>query len=196
MNTIFKDRKKIILIIALCIFAASLIYRITHPYRQERVAELTYTGQRLQIPKKDQAQQVKVSSHKEDLVRLDLFFNPPVRSRKVSKNIFSDQKMIPKVSEDTAMTEPIEEIAEDNTPVVTDKRAQVENDLSQFKSFGYMEDNDGERILFLERGKQILVIRKGDRIYGKYIVKEITQKELTLTALNINEDIHIDLSGL
>ena len=196
MNTIFKDRKKIILIIALCIFAASLIYRITHPYRQERVAELTYTGQRLQIPEKDQAQQVKVSSHKEDLVRLDLFLNPPVRSRKVSKNIFSDQKMIPKVSEDTAMTEPIEEIAEDNTPVVTDKRAQVENDLSQFKSFGYMEDNDGERILFLEKGKQILVIRKGDRIYGKYIVKEITQKELTLTALNINEDIHIDLSGL
>ena len=61
---------------------------------------------------------------------------------------------------------------------------------------GRMEDNDGERILFLERGKQILVIRKGDRIYGKYIVKEITQKELTLTALNINEDIHIDLSGL
>jgi hypothetical protein len=72
---------------------------------------------------------------------------------------------------------------------------QVEQELNDFKSFGYLESSKGIT-LFLERGKQILVVRKGDRIDGKYIVKDITSKELTLTAMAINEDIHIDISQL
>jgi hypothetical protein len=195
MNLIIKDRKKIILIIALCVFAVSLIYRITNPYKQERVAKLTYTGQHFQIPGENQTQQGKASSPEEHLVNLDLFLNPPGHSRNVSSNIFSDQKTIPAVNEHIDVEKPDGALPEEITQTAPDKRKQVEDDLSQFKSFGYLE-TDGERTLFLERGKQIMVIRKGDRIDGKYIVKDITQKELTLTALSINEDIHIDLSEL
>ena len=195
MNLMEKDRKKIILIIALCVFTVSLIYRITHPYKQERVAKLTYTGQHFQIPEKNRGQQGEGSSPEEHLVKLDLFLNPPGHSRNVSSNIFSDQKTIPEVTKHIDTEKPEKDLPEKITQTAPDKRKQVENDLSKFKSFGYLESN-GERILFLERGKQIMVIRKGDRIDGKYVVKDITQKELTLTALSINEDIHIDLSEL
>ena len=76
-----------------------------------------------------------------------------------------------------------------------EKRQKVKKDLSLFRSFGYLEESNGERFLFLEKGKRIMVIRKGDRIDGKYIVKDITEKKLTLTAISINEDVHIDLGG-
>jgi hypothetical protein len=195
MKFTLKDRKKIILIIALCIFAVSLIYRITHPYKQKRVAKLTYTGQQIQLPGEDQTPQNKEASMEEHMVKLDLFLNPPNHVKEVSSNIFSDQKTIPEATEHIDVETPEDDLPEQITQTAQDTREQVENDLSKFKSFGYLEIN-GTRTLFLERGKQILVIQKGDRIDGKYIVKDITEKELTLTAQSINEDIHIDLSEL
>ena len=196
MQAILKNRKKLILIVSLLIFAGALVYRITHPFKQERVKELTYTGRETRVPVKKeytQGNQIMKPVPEENLVKLDLLMNPPKHSRKISKNIFTGQKIIDeKPINKTAVKD---EIPQKTVPVTVDKKRQVENDLSKFKSFGYLERN-GERTLFLERGKQILAIRKGDKIDGKYIVKDITEKELTITALSINEDVHIDLSQL
>jgi len=41
-----------------------------------------------------------------------------------------------------------------------------------------------------------MLVRKGDRIEGKYLVKEITKNELTMTVIPGNEIVHIDISGL
>jgi hypothetical protein len=61
--------------------------------------------------------------------------------------------------------------------------------------FGYYEGL-GHMKLFVERGREILVISEGDKIDGKYLVKKIGNTQLTLRAENIGEDVHIDLSGM
>ena len=80
-------------------------------------------------------------------------------------------------------------------PMEAKKKLNTEQELSQFKAFGYLENIDGIT-LFIEKGKQILVVREGDRIDGRYLVKNITKKELTMTAMDINKDIHIALGQL
>ncbi|MBW2018089.1 MAG: hypothetical protein JRJ01_14835 [Deltaproteobacteria bacterium] len=69
----------------------------------------------------------------------------------------------------------------------------MEEDLSTFRTFGYL-DRDNERILFLEHGNDILVIKEGDWIEGKYLVKEISKDRLTLWAKNIKENVFVDLT--
>ena len=192
------NRKKIILIISLIIFAGALTYRITHPFKQKRVAELTFTGKDIRVPvKKEDVRRSKTTetSFEESLVKLEFFINPPQHSRKIFKNIFTGQMAATETEKLDNKKIPDDGMPIKTIPAAVDKRKQVENDLSLFKSFGFFESG-GEKMLFIERGKQILVVRKGDRIEGKYIVKNITEKELTLTALSINEDVHIDLSQL
>lgn len=191
-----KDRKKIILVVLLCVFAASLAYRITHPYRQKRVEKLTFSGTIRDAPSKAKKFQNAKTSFTNSDVRLDLFTKPPTHSRNVLKNIFFNRKPL-ELAKDSAEheNESIPGRIEKPVPIEVAKRLQVQEELSHFQSFGYVKDTEGIT-LFLERGKQILVVQKGDRIDGKYIVKDITTNELTLTAMDINEDVHIDLSQL
>ena len=55
-------------------------------------------------------------------------------------------------------------------------------------------ERDKVKTLFLERGKDIFIIKEGDRIDDKYLIKEITETMLTLRAEEIDEDIHLDIS--
>jgi len=195
MQTLIKDRKKLILLISLCIFAAALAYRITHPYKQKRVAELTFSTDKVHIPMAKTSQRNNKPVRAENYVKLELFTDPPPHSRDIIKNIFFEEKVAPVNEKPAVKAETKPKIPEKIVAPAVNKRRQVEKDLSRFKSFGYLE-SDGEMTLFLERGKQILVIRKGDRIDGKYLVKDITKEELNLTAKSINEDVHINLGQL
>jgi hypothetical protein len=40
------------------------------------------------------------------------------------------------------------------------------------------------------------LVRKGDRINGKYFVENITDQRVVLKAEKINEPVYIDISGL
>ena len=191
-----KGQKKIILIILLCLFTASLAYRLTHPFKQGKVEKLTYQGNGQGISMKDSSLKGEEAVFSGGYVRLDLFNNHLLYSKNVKKNIFFSG-LSPSVSNALSGQEnalhvntPAEPI-----PVEVTRRLQVQQELNDFKSFGYLESDEGIT-LFLERGKQILVVRKGDRIDGKYLIKDITRNELTITAMTINEDIHIDISQL
>lgn len=187
--TAAQDRKKGLLLICLCLFAVSMTYRLLNPYQQERVVRLTYpgdashasraTGQRGRAPEKIEGD-----------VWIDSLLNPPVHSAKVHKNIFQRQNPSPAAS--APSEEPVSGQTAAVVPPEIDKRRQVQEELSRFKSFGYMQ-GQGEKILFLERGKDILLIREGDRIDGKYLVKSITEKQLVLRAESIGEDVRIDI---
>jgi hypothetical protein len=193
MMELLKNKKKIILLVSVCIFAVSLIYRVTHPYKQTRVDALTYSGDKSRVRNSKVISKDVTISVETPLVKLDLFLNPPVHSREQRKNIFLGQGII---AEDRNLSDKAEiDQTSENKAAPTTAENQIEDDLSSFRSFGYMESN-GERLLFLERGKQIMVVRKGDRIEGKYLVKDITKEELTLTVISNNESVHIDLSQL
>lgn len=190
-------RKKIILFALLGVFALSLGYRIMNPYRQEKVAQLTYTRDKAGKAKRARGPSPPVSEEKKageavGGVLLALFQEPPRHSEKVNKNIFYD---VEKTTQETRVTMPIEKEAQ-KPPVASpaeDPREKVNQELGRFRVFGsYRSGND--KVLFLERGNDILVVREGDRINGKYLVKRIEEESLVLRAEQINEDVHIDLS--
>jgi len=185
-----QDRKKGVLAICLCLFAISVTYRLLNPYQQERVALLTYPGSASTPYRSETRAESRVPEQLDRDVWIEPFLNPPVHSARVHRNIFQKQEptgSAPALSEGAAA----DQTAAAASPE-TDKRQQVQEELSEFKSFGSMQ-GQGDKILFLERGKDILLIREGDRIDGKYLVKRITEKQLIIRAESIDEDVKIDL---
>lgn len=187
-----RNRKKTLLAVCLCLFAVSLTYRIMNPYRQERVTQLTYTGRPAQPPPGSAKSSKSAGLQVQRDVLIHLYLNPPAHSETVQKNIFFRQKeALPQSKEvlpaETKVSAPVQQ----PSPGMN-RRLQVQEELSRFTSFGYMQ-RDNQKILFLERGKDILVIREGDKIDGKYLVQSITEKLLTIRADGLDEEIRIEL---
>jgi hypothetical protein len=193
MMELLKNKRNIILAVSVCLFAVALLYRVTHVYKQPKVAALTYTGGKFKSRENKTGQKNLANSREEPLLKLDRFLNPQAHSKEAKKDIFSGQAVVkeqePPLSESASEQKSGTEASSSNV------ENQIEDDLSAFKSFGYIE-RGSERILFIEKGKQIMLVRKGDRIEGKYIVQDISKNELTLTVIANNETIHIDLSQL
>jgi hypothetical protein len=190
MTAAFQDRKKGLLAICLCLFAISATYRLLNPYHQDKVARLTYTGSVSPAPRAEPESSDRAAEILDRDVWIELFLNPPEHSGKVQKNVF--QRQGPPAPGSSFSEEPLGGEAQAAASPPTDKRLEVQEELSKFKSFGYMQ-GQGEKILFLERGKDILLIREGDRIDGKYLVKSITEKLLIIRAESIGEDVRIEL---
>ena len=191
------DRKKKLLLVLVAIFIAFIFYRILHPFKQERVDQLTYTSKRTRDKeiKKPSVALNKKRSDAQIEVMLDLFRNPPRHDAKIIKNIF--QKTIAK-----KMIKPEDVIQEIETqkPVAAafkkeDPLELLHRELSSLRVFGLYESKD-EKFIFLERGNEVLVVRKGDRIDGKYLIEDITKEKLVLKVMQINEPVYIDISGL
>ena len=159
------------------------------------MAQLSYSREKVQRSIVKKSQQSNEHALAENVLELESFINPPPHSRDLINNIFFKEKNTPVNEKEASKAESKISMPEKVVAPVVDKRRKIEEDLSRFKSFGYQE-SDGEILLFLEIGKRILVIHKGDTIDGKYFVKDITKEELTLTAKSINEDVHIDLGPL
>ncbi|MBW2130220.1 MAG: hypothetical protein JRH13_12740 [Deltaproteobacteria bacterium] len=190
----FEEKKTFVLALLLCLLGISIVYRLVlNPFKQERVKTLTYTGapKASRIMKQPGKIQVPELNHR---VRLDLLNKMRPRSREMIRNVFY------RAREPEVPGNHLEENVEvQGTPVVETppprdlERRKVEEDLSTFRTFGYL-DRDNERILFLEHGNDILVIKEGDWIEGKYLVKEISKDRLTLWAKNIKENVFVDLT--
>jgi len=192
------NRKKKILLVLGVIFTITLIYRIYHPFKQAEVATLTFTGKKtpLVAAKSEKTPDDKQQRIK-NVIRLDLLATPPSYSRTVQKNIFF-QAILPKADlPKKKKTEKPKNRVVKATPTPAPPRKnpaeQVKQELSSYKIFGtYRQGN--ENAVFLEKGKQIIVIHKGDKIEGKYRVQEITDQQITLYAEQFNEIVHLDMS--
>lgn len=191
------DRKKIILVVLVAIFLIALVYRIMHPFKQESVTELTYVGDRVVVKsiKGDSDHSGYKASGQDAKVLIDLFLNPPRHKGKVIKNVFEAtavQKTTPIKDSDAKKDQQraVLEVPQKKNPLELAKK-----DLSRFNVFGMYERGD-EKVVFLERGKEVLVVRKGDRIDGKYMVENITEQKVTLTAKQLNEQVYIMVGEL
>lgn len=192
-GSIGRDRKKTILVVLVCILILSLAYRLLNPYEQNRVKNLTFTGEKVTTARgKKPLENFDLPSG--DLsIRLDLLSDRRTHARTVQKNLFFEKTTAPVKEKPVDLKKASPQKTKPSTSPLESKRLQVQQELSHFKTFGFLEHNN-EKTLFLERGKDIFIIRKGDRINGKYSVKEISETMLTLRAEEINEDVHIDIS--
>lgn len=191
-----KKKKQKILTVLLLILAASIGYRVTHPFKQQRVEELTFKGD------KNIRRIVKTPNTKSDspagtpdIVMLNLLENPPRHSGKITHNIF-----FPKLSvheNDTAAPKPSNEIKplQNNQGGGIDTLQKHAPELSGCNVFG-MYETENDKVVFIERGKDILALREGDIIDGKFLVEQINEQGLRLTSTQSDKPIIINMDEL
>lgn len=186
-------KKRIILFLLVIIFGASMAYRITHPYRQERVHRLTYSGSRKRVVVKKELEKGKDGALETPEVLMNLLVKPPHHHGEVIRDPFFEG-----IDRKTSVI--VEPPAKETVPVLpkaksaeVDPRVRAQRDLSRFRIFGSCEE-EGTTMLFLERGKDIFIVRPGDKIDGKYLIKTINGNSIELWSEDIRENIHIDLS--
>ena len=195
------DRNKKILICLLVVFLVTLIYRVNHPFKQQTVDALTYQGKRagnghvvtMKIPA---ATPDRLKGEAPYRVMIACLSKPPRHNGAVSKNLFFPQPKIetpvhaapaePEVPPEETVTAPLKPI---------DPMTSVKAALGRFTVIGTYESR-GERAVFLQRGRETLVVKEGDRIDGRYRVMTISDQSMAVLAEKIGEVVYMDLSGL
>jgi hypothetical protein len=157
------DNKQKLLIGLVVVLAALLAYRAVKPFRQPTVDKLTY-GRASKIV----SSAVKSGAGPET--------GPPPHTMThllAAPEPLSDEVIRDPFRRPAADVEPAPQPAAPPPPpseVTPDERARER--LGRFKAFGNFRQ-DGREALFLQRGKQILVVRAGDRIDGRYKIDAI-----------------------
>lgn len=188
------ERKKIILFSLLLLLAGSIVYRIQHPFEQKRVSRLKYANNKTtagvqapQTPKETHREQGSVGAR---LSEINLFLNPVKHSWMVIRDpFFEKEAQAKRVAANPASPHAT---STQRPHAVEDPVQRIKRELSQFRVFGSFESN-GETVLFIERGRDILMVKKGDWIDGRYQLKDITSHSINIWASEIGENVHISL---
>jgi hypothetical protein len=77
------------------------------------------------------------------------------------------------------------------SPAVAEQ-TPLQRDLATFTFLGYLK-KDSLKKIFLTNGKEIFVVKKGDKIANKYDVTSLTDESLTITSLADSGEIVIPL---
>lgn len=177
------------------LFIFSLVYRIMNPYKQETVSRLTYTSEKTGVTgKKIHKEAVKPLDS--DLL-LELLLNPVYQQASVFRNIFEKNSARGDISPIPAKTIPSQNTQEEMNEIAKQEQESkpVNQGLEQFSVFGFYE-SDGRKYIFLERSKDIFIVRKGDVIDGQYRVENISDKALTIRSEKEGQSVTIDISDL
>jgi len=176
-------RKQKILLGLLVVLALALVYRLTSPYEQETVERLTYARATRVAPPKS-------AGGAADVVRLNLLQVPPRSKVDVQRDLFRPPPAA--AASSTPATKPQAPVP---PPPPKTERQKIQEHFQGFKTFGsYRHGKDV--YLFLERGKQVLIVTRGDRIDGKYEITDLNEKSITITAKGLSQPLQIDFEEL
>jgi len=179
------SQKQKILLGLLIILAIALAYRLTNPFEQATVDRLTYARATKVTP----AIVAGTTQHQAE-VRLDLLQSPPQNKVATQRDLFRPS-LPPQSSDDGKLKPP----ALTPEPRSKSDREKIEEHFRRFKTFGSYQH--GEKIyLFLERGKQVLVVSRGDLIDGKYKITEVAEKSATISAEGLSTPLKINFDEL
>lgn len=186
-------RKRNLFLALALVFGALLVYRAMNPFRQARVAELTYTGAA------ESAGAGRSSAGPGPLeVMLTLLAEPPPVSGAVIEPGFLKPVPGMDLSPPPPRPEPAPRPADpppapEPEPAGPDPGEVVNQELGRFQVIGFFIQK-GEAAIFLQREKQVLVVREGNLIDGKYRVEDISAEKMTLRAVHLDERVHLDLT--
>ena len=172
------------------LFCVVFTWRVFNPWRQERVTTLKYRNDG-DVPVTRPADTGAVEAPASGLA-MALFLEPPRYTGRVLRDPFAFRKEKPKPA--PKVRRPQRKTPPKPAPKPAERLMEkLSRELSRFKVFGFFESG-GDKAVFLERGKQVLVVRKGDRLDGKYLVEEISAKAIRVKAVESGETLHIDMS--
>lgn len=183
------NRQKLILAILLLILALALLYSFWRTPRQQRVAKLKYTPGVVA----ETVRTVKPVPLDEERVHLELLDRKTRRFSGFRRNIFrpifqEEVNSLPPAAR--LLASPPPPVVPPPPPVV--EPTLLQRDLAAFTFLGFLK-KEQRKTIFLAKGKEIFLVRKGDRIAGKYEAVEITDEALTISLLEDGGEIVIPL---
>jgi hypothetical protein len=191
------NRQRLILAVLLVSFAASLFYSYVRMPRQKTVDKLKYQSGMTA----SRAESKPGKGNDTERVRLDLLDKAPGYAATGGKNIF--QSLFPDEGikipvplpppppppEKKPAPPPLPQV-QAQAPVVIE--TPLQRDLATFTFLGFLK-KDNRKTIFLTNGKEIFVVKKGDKIANKYDVTSVTDESLTITSLQDSGEIVIPL---
>ncbi len=191
MRNLIYNKKIILFILSIC-FVVTLIFRFLHPFKQQTVSKLTYTTENFY------SKRTTSSDNKLDLL-FNLSENKKIKNKKNNSKFIKDifcnnnnkkKQIINQIKEKKIVKKPEKAIIKK-----PDIKEVIKNEFKNYQFFGFLIDH-GNIILFIDRNRDILTVKKGDIIDGKYKVISITENFMQIRPTDFNENIIIDISNL
>jgi len=191
------NRQKVIFAVLLVIFACSLVIGYLRMPRQKRVEKPTYvTGMKVPV-----AKNVPGSGSEENRVHLELLDRRPSAGVSVRRNLFSNLFPVEVKKAITPLPPPppppvkppvtvVQEIPP-ASPLIAEP-TPLQREMARFTFLGFMK-KDNRKTIFLTNDKEIFLVKKGDKIAGKYDVTSLTEEALTISSLQDGGEIIIPL---
>jgi len=176
------NQKQKILLGLLVALAIALAYRLTNPFEQDTVDRLTYAPATRVAPEK-----FSEASQHQTQVRLDLYRSPPQNNVTIQRDLFRPPTAPKPASEDKKVPAP--------KPQAKSDREKIQDHFRRFKAFGSYQHGK-KTYLFLQRGKQVLVVSRGDRIDGKYAITDVAENSATITTKGLLAPLKINFDEL
>lgn len=180
------DRNQKILAALIVVFVLILGYRLFNPYEQPTVSKLTYDGQK---PAGRSTEPDTASAAPSDALHLatDYYLKPERLKAVAKRDPFSKfRPPAPAATAPKATAPP----PKPRTPEDVARDA-----FKAFKAFGSFSHEE-ENVLFLQRQKQVILVRKGDLIDGRYAVEDFSEDTVTVTAEELEGPLMIRLEEL
>jgi hypothetical protein len=183
----------LILAILLVILAVAVVSSFLRQPPQHTVAKLKYT-----TGMKADTSRAAVRAQDEKKLRLDLLDKDQPRfsgfQRNIFRPIFTVEVKAPLYPLNAGKPVlPVPPPPPPPPPYVEPPPAQkAMEDVARFTFLGFLQ-KDNRKIIFLSRDNEIILVRKGDKIAGKYEVASITNEALTINLPAGGEQIVIPL---
>ena len=181
------NKQKKVLIILLAALGAIVLYKFLAPVPRQRVKALTYTGNKHKN-RLTKNKPSETSSATDFLVRTDILNKPAFKNSKVKRDLFYLKGQTKNSDEMEGDKSPIVEKVPDES--IPKHRAEI--DLPQYSFFGSLT-KDGIKTVFLSKGNDIYLIKKGKKVDNNYLVCSIETGIMTLLLQNSSEEIRVSL---
>jgi len=188
------NRQRAILAGTLALFACSLIYSFLRMPKLERVDKLTFQPGMTAAPLKS----VQNKGSDEARVRLDLLERKQgalsVGGRNIFQSLFDTgtRKSLVPLPPPPPPPPPVPPPVQlPSLPQVIEP-TPLQRDMARFTFLGFLK-KENRKTIFLSNGKEIFLVKKGDKISGRYDVTALTDEALTITSIQDGGEIVIPL---
>ena len=188
------NRQRLILSILVIIFLIAAAWSYTAVPRPKTVDKLTHAPGRSAKPKTFAAKTSASEAYDGRILNIAQLEKAQAEYRGYRRNIFKpifvdEQKLL---KQKAAAIKPPQ-----LPPVQPQKAAPVapppeSAQLARFTFLGFLK-KDAQRTIFLTRDKDIILVKKGDKVAGRYEATSITDQALTLLVTDTGDEIVIPL---
>lgn len=176
------NRQKLLLAILLILFALAVLSIFWRTPSQKRVATLKY--QKGSVAERMRTQASALGDDKK--VHLELLDKGKGRFAGFRRNIFrpifrEEGKPSAFIPERPSLPVAPPQISRPAPPLLPPEPqpTPLQRDMAQFTFLGFLK-KEGVKTIFLSKDNEIFLVKKGDRIAGKYTASVITEEALTI----------------